>query len=90
MRDVNPYAFEPAIAPHIAAEQTGVRIDLAVIAAAYARLAAQADAVVVEGAGGWRVPLNEADDMADLAQRWDCRSCWWCAPRLSQSCAADG
>ena len=69
VRDVNPYAFEPAIAPHIAAEQAGVRIDLAVIAAAYARLAAQADAVVVEGAGGWRVPLNEAEDMADLAQR---------------------
>jgi len=68
MRDVNPYAFEPAIAPHIAAEQAGVRIDLAVIAAAYARLAAQADAVVIEGAGGWRVPLNEAENMADLAQ----------------------
>ena len=69
VRDVNPYAFEPAIAPHIAAEQAGVRIDLQVIAAAYARLAEQADAVVVEGAGGWRVPLNEAEDMADLAQR---------------------
>ena len=60
LNDVNPYAFEPAIAPHIAAEQAGVRIDLAVIAAAYARLAAQADAVVVEGAGGWRVPLDES------------------------------
>ena len=69
VRDVNPYTFEPAIAPHIAAEQAGVRIDLQVIAAAYARLAEQADAVVVEGAGGWRVPLNEAEDMADLAQR---------------------
>ena len=69
VRDVNPYAFEPAIAPHIAAEQAGVRIDLQVIAAAYARLAAQADVVVVEGAGGWRVPLNDAEDMADLAQR---------------------
>jgi len=69
VRDVNPYAFEPAIAPHIAAEQAGVRIDLDVIAAAYARLAALADVVVVEGAGGWRVPLNEHEDMADLAQR---------------------
>jgi dethiobiotin synthetase len=58
----------PAIAPHVAAEQAGVRIDLRVIAAAYERLAAQADVVVVEGAGGWRVPLNEAEDMADLAQ----------------------
>jgi dethiobiotin synthetase len=69
VRDVNPYAFEPAIAPHLAAAQAGVRIELAVIAAAYARLAARADAVVVEGAGGWRVPLNEHEDMADLAQR---------------------
>lgn len=69
VRDVNPYAFEPAIAPHIAAKQAGVRIDLDVIAAAYARLAAAADVVVVEGAGGWRVPLNEHEDMADLAQR---------------------
>lgn len=69
LRDVNPYDFAPAIAPHIAAQQAGVRIDLATIAAAYARLAAAADAVVVEGAGGWRVPLNEHEDMADLAQR---------------------
>jgi dethiobiotin synthetase len=69
LADVNPYAFAPAIAPHIAAVQAGVRIDLDVIAAAYARLAAAADVVVVEGAGGWRVPLNDAEDMADLAQR---------------------
>jgi len=68
-RDVNPYAFAEPVAPHIAAQQAGVRIDLDVIAAAYARLAAAADVVVVEGAGGWRVPLNEHEDMADLAQR---------------------
>lgn len=69
LRDVNPYAFAPAIAPHIAAAEAGVRIELGVIAAAYARLAARADVVVVEGAGGWRVPLNDSEDMADLAQR---------------------
>jgi dethiobiotin synthetase len=69
VRDVNPYAFVPAIAPHIAAQQAGVRIDLEIIAAAYSRLAAVADVVVVEGAGGWRVPLNEREDMAALAQR---------------------
>jgi len=71
VRDVNPYAFTPAIAPHIAAQQAGVRIELDTIAAAYSRLAAKADVVVVEGAGGWRVPLNECEDMADLAQRLD-------------------
>ncbi len=69
LRDVNPYSFEPAIAPHIAAELAGVTIDLDVIAAAYGRLAAAADVVVVEGAGGWRVPLNASEDMATLAQK---------------------
>jgi dethiobiotin synthetase len=69
LRDVNPYAFAEPIAPHIAAQQAGVRIELDCIAAAYARLAAAADVVVVEGVGGWRVPLNEREDMADLAQR---------------------
>jgi len=67
--DVNPYAFAEPIAPHIAAQQAGVKIEIALIAEAYARLAAMADVVVVEGAGGWRVPLNEHEDMADLAQR---------------------
>lgn len=69
VRDVNPYAFAEPVAPHIAAKSLGVRIDLEVIAEAYARLAAAADVVVVEGAGGWRVPLNEHEDMADLALR---------------------
>jgi dethiobiotin synthetase len=68
LRDVNPYSFAPPIAPHLAAQQAGIRIELPVIVAAYARLAAAADAVVVEGAGGWRVPLNAREDMADLAQ----------------------
>lgn len=67
--DVNPYAFAEPIAPHIAAEQSATRIDLGVILAAYGRLATQSDAVVVEGAGGWRVPLNANEDMADLAQQ---------------------
>jgi dethiobiotin synthetase len=64
---VNPYAFRPAIAPHVAARMAGVRIDLAVLQAAYARLAALADAVVVEGAGGALVPLDERLDMLDIA-----------------------
>ncbi|MDP3125399.1 MAG: dethiobiotin synthase [Thiobacillus sp.] len=67
LRDINPYSFAPPIAPHLAAQQAGVRIELPVIVAAYARLAAAADVVVVEGAGGWRVPLNEHEEMADLA-----------------------
>ncbi|MCA1978258.1 MAG: dethiobiotin synthase [Thiobacillus sp.] len=69
LADINPYAFDPPIAPHIAAAQAGVVIDIERISAAYARLAARADAVVVEGAGGWRVPLSDAADMSDLAAR---------------------
>ena len=67
--DVNPYAFADPVAPHIAAQLAGVTIELSIIVAAYSRLAALSDVVVVEGAGGWRVPLNEHEDMADLAQR---------------------
>ena len=67
LAELNPYAFDAAIAPHIAAEAAGIRIDIARIVAAHARLAARADVVVVEGAGGWRVPLGTDADMADLA-----------------------
>jgi len=66
--EINPYAFEPAIAPHVAAAEAGVRIDLARIAACCARLSRSADRVVVEGVGGWRVPLNEREDVGDLAR----------------------
>jgi dethiobiotin synthetase len=64
---VNPYCFEPAIAPHIAAEEIGVRIDERRIVQAFAQLARAADRVIVEGAGGFAVPLGPAADMARLA-----------------------
>lgn len=64
---VNPYAFEPAIAPHIAAELAGVKIDIEKIAAAHAHLSRLADLVVVEGAGGFMIPLNARQTSADLA-----------------------
>ena len=66
---INPYCFAPAIAPHIAAAQTGVTIDLDVIAHAFDALAATAECVVVEGAGGFCVPLGDDIDGGDLAQR---------------------
>ena len=65
---VNPYCFEPPIAPHLAAEQAGVTIDLTHIAQVFERLAAAADVVVVEGVGGFCVPLNHSEDSAELAQ----------------------
>lgn len=64
---INPYCFEAPIAPHIAAEQAGVQIDLQVIQGAYQQLSQLADIVVVEGAGGLLVPLNAHETMADLA-----------------------
>jgi dethiobiotin synthetase len=64
---INPYVFEPAIAPHLAAAEAGVRIELEPIKTAFAGLAAEADLVIVEGAGGWRVPLADGLEMGDLA-----------------------
>jgi dethiobiotin synthetase len=66
---VNPYAFEAAIAPHIAAELAGSEIDLEQIARAYDELSRLAEVVVVEGAGGFLVPLNSYQTGADLAMR---------------------
>ena len=64
---VNPYCFERAIAPHIAAAQAGVVIDLDRVRNAFQALAALCDCVIVEGAGGFRVPLGPNSDTRDLA-----------------------
>ncbi|HJU70849.1 MAG TPA: dethiobiotin synthase [Paucimonas sp.] len=64
-----PYLLREAVAPHIAAARENVQIDLTHILACYQRIAAAADAVVVEGVGGFRVPLSATVDTADLAQR---------------------
>jgi dethiobiotin synthetase len=65
---INPYFFLPAIAPHIAAQRAGVIIQFSRIAQSYQELVAQADVVIVEGAGGFLVPLNAQQDSADLVQ----------------------
>ncbi len=64
---INPYAFEPPLAPHIAAEQVGVEIRLSVIGDAFETLQRCADVVIVEGVGGFRVPLGVGKDTADMA-----------------------
>lgn len=64
---LNPYLFREAIAPHIAAERKGMRIEIPRIVEAYRSLAAGADLVLVEGVGGFRVPLSDTRDTADLA-----------------------
>ena len=65
---INPYRFQAAIAPHLAAELAGETISLQKIRDAYVVLAARADRVVVEAAGGFLVPLNEHEDFGDLAR----------------------
>ena len=65
---VNPYLFEPPCSPHIAAAGAGTAISLDTIAAAYRRCRAAADIVVVEGVGGWAVPLSSEADVAALVE----------------------
>jgi len=66
---VNPYCFAAPIAPHLAASAAGMRIDLDHIARCFDALAAAADVVIVEGVGGFRVPLGPGADTAQLAAR---------------------
>lgn len=68
---VNPYAFEPPIAPHLAAVEAGVELRVERIAEALARLRAGSDVVVVEGAGGFLVPLAPGRSFADLPRLLD-------------------
>jgi dethiobiotin synthetase len=66
--DVNPIAFEPAIAPHLAAREAGVDLSVsALLAPMRALLEKDADFTLIEGAGGWRVPLAGQDNLSDLA-----------------------
>lgn len=66
---VNPWLFEPAVAPHIAARQAGVTISLERIERGFRGLAERAQVVVVEGVGGFQVPLGPGIDTAQLAAR---------------------
>jgi len=65
---VNPVCLAPAIAPHIAAVEEGVELSVANLVPAFQPIVAcGAEFFLVEGAGGWRVPLNEKETFADLA-----------------------
>ncbi|MCG8378635.1 MAG: dethiobiotin synthase [Proteobacteria bacterium] len=65
---VNPVVFEPPVAPHVAARQAGMTIDIKQIADSYEALASQSEFVVVEGIGGWRVPVSGNATLTDLVQ----------------------
>lgn len=68
LRDINPVCLREATAPHLAARDEGVAIDLPRLVAGFTALRARADSVIVEGAGGLLVPLDEQQDFAMLAQ----------------------
>jgi len=66
--EVNPFAFAPAIAPHLAAREVGVELNVAALLAPVRKVLARgADFTLVEGAGGWRVPLAGRENLSDLA-----------------------
>lgn len=66
--EVNPFAFAPAIAPHLAAREVGVELNVAALLPSVRKVLARgADFTLVEGAGGWRVPLAGTESLSDLA-----------------------
>jgi dethiobiotin synthetase len=66
---VNPVALAPAIAPHIAAAEEGRRLQASRLAGlCRGVMTGSADLVLIEGAGGWRVPLSPRETLADLAR----------------------
>jgi dethiobiotin synthetase len=63
---INPYAFQPPIAPHLAALQAKQPIEIEKIIRTYHQLARQVDIILVEGVGGWRVPINSRHTLKEL------------------------
>lgn len=68
---VNPYRFLPAIAPHLAAELADITMQVDVISHAFQQLTTLSDVVIVEGAGGFFVPVNKTETLADVATQLD-------------------
>ncbi len=66
--DINPFALEQPLAPELAAREAGTEVTLPPILTAYARLSGQAQALVVEGVGGWAAPLSPSLMQADLVR----------------------
>ncbi len=65
---VNPYAFKPPVSPHAAAAKEGVQVSLKTILECYEILQGQADRVIIEGVGGWRVPFSDELSLKDLVK----------------------
>jgi dethiobiotin synthetase len=69
--EINPYTFAPPIAPHLAAIEVNQTVNINYIINIHAALRQRADVIIVEGAGGWRVPLNQYVGFCDLAAALD-------------------
>ncbi len=68
-KKINPYAFELPVSPHLAGKDNPVQIDTVVHY--FNELSNIADVVLVEGVGGWLAPINNKEDIADLAKALD-------------------
>ena len=66
--DINPFALEHPLAPELAARDAGVEVSLLPILASHARLSDHADALIIEGVGGWAAPLSASLMQADLVR----------------------
>jgi dethiobiotin synthetase len=66
--DLCPYLLPTPVAPHLVAKSMGITLELSTMLSAYEGMRAQADWIVLEGAGGFLVPINEEQDLGDLAQ----------------------
>ncbi|MGF1714370.1 dethiobiotin synthase [Photobacterium chitinilyticum] len=67
--EVNPYAFEAAVSPHLAAEQEKRVIDFDTLSQGLDHLKSKSDVVLVEGAGGWRVPVSRSDFLSSWVKQ---------------------
>lgn len=68
-QQINPVALEPAIAPHIAAQEAGLNLTAQRLSGYCRGALGLADLTLIEGAGGWRVPLNSQETLADLPRQ---------------------
>jgi dethiobiotin synthetase len=69
--NLSPYVLDMPVAPHLAAINQGITLDLNLIMQALGEIQKQSDYLVIEGAGGFLVPLNDHEDLGDLAQKID-------------------
>ena len=69
--NLSPYVLDMPVAPHLAAAMIGIALDTNIIMQALGDIQKHSDCIVVEGAGGFLVPLNDDKDLGDLAQQMD-------------------